>query len=80
MLRLLENEFLEAYENLEGDDISREVSMATGRLAYSYLKFFAEKMEEKFKNFASQKTDCEKYNNRWKWLWRRGCGVREGES
>ena len=50
MLRLLENEFLEAYENLEGDDISREVSMATGRLAYPYLKFFAEKMEEKFTN------------------------------
>ena len=50
MLRLLENEFLEAYENLEGDDKTREVSIATGRLAYPYLKFFVEKMEEKFVN------------------------------
>ena len=50
MLRLLENEFEEAYADLEGDDKVREVSIATGRLAYPHLKYFAEKMEEKFTN------------------------------
>ena len=50
MLRLLENEFEEAYAGLEGDDKVREVSMATGRLPYPYIKKLAERLEEKYTN------------------------------
>ena len=50
MLRLLENEFEEAYANMAGDDKVREVSMATGRLPYPYIKKMAERLEEKFVN------------------------------
>ena len=50
MLRLLENEFEEVYTNLEGDKVVREVSMATGRLPYLYIKKMAEKLEEKYVN------------------------------
>ena len=48
MLRLLMNEFEEAYVELEGDDRKIEVSMATGFLAYPYLKKMIEKLKEKF--------------------------------
>lgn len=48
MLRLLFNEFKEAYDNADGDNKKRNLSIATGRLAYPYLKRMAEKMEEKF--------------------------------
>lgn len=48
MMRLLENEFQEAYERLEGDHLSREVSLATGKLAYPLLCGFAEKIKEKY--------------------------------
>lgn len=48
MLRLLENEFEEAYEEAEGDDKIREVSLATGYLAYPYLKKMAEKLQKKY--------------------------------
>ena len=50
MIRLLQNEFEEAYEDLEGDDRSREVSLATGGLAYPYLKSMAERIEELYPN------------------------------
>ena len=48
MLRLLENEFNEAYEALEGDSEVRNVSVVTGYLAYHYLKKLAERLEQKF--------------------------------
>ena len=48
MLRLLMNEFEEAYAELEGDDREIEVSMATGFLAYPYLKKMIGKLKEKF--------------------------------
>ena len=48
MLRLLENEFNEAYEALEGDSEVRNVSVVTGYLAYPYLKKLAERLEQKF--------------------------------
>ena len=50
MLRLLVNEFEEAYEELGGDDKVREVSMATGKLAYPYIQHFAERLMEKYTN------------------------------
>lgn len=48
MLRLLLDEFDEAYERLEGDDRTRHVSMATGKLAYPYLKQMLDKLKEKY--------------------------------
>ena len=50
MLRLLNNEFEEAYAELEGDDRQREVSMATGFLAYPYLKKMIEMLQIKYPN------------------------------
>ena len=48
MLRLLENEFEEAYEKADGDSEVRNVSVVTGYLAYPYLKKLAERLEQKF--------------------------------
>ena len=53
MLRLLLNEFEEAYDELEGDDRQREVSIVTGGLAYPYLKSMAERLEEKYPNLTA---------------------------
>ena len=50
MLRLLINEFDEAYAELEGDDRQIEIAMATGFLAYPYLKKMTKKLQEKFPN------------------------------
>ena len=50
MLRLLLNEFKEAYAELKGDDRQREVSMATGFLAYPYLKKMVESLQIKYPN------------------------------
>lgn len=50
MLRLLINEFEEAYAELVGDEHSREISMVTGYLAYPYLKKMIEKLQTKFPN------------------------------
>lgn len=50
MLRLLENEFAEAYESLHGDERKREVSLATGKLAYPYVQSFADRLMKKFTN------------------------------
>lgn len=48
MLRLLFNEFEEGLQELEGDSREREVSLATGKLAYPYLKRMLERLTEKF--------------------------------
>ncbi|MBQ8803765.1 MAG: DUF512 domain-containing protein [Tyzzerella sp.] len=50
MLRLLKNEFQEAYEALEGDDRELEMSMVTGVLAYDYLAEFIKRLNMKFPN------------------------------
>ena len=50
MLRLLINEFEEAYGEIEGDERQIEISMATGFLAYPYLKKMIEKLQVKFPN------------------------------
>ena len=47
MLRLLEEEFHEAYQSLAGDDIRRELSIATGQLAYPCIQKMARHLEEK---------------------------------
>ena len=50
MLRLLMNEFEEGFEKLEGDDRKREISMATGVLAYPFLQRMIDRLQEKFPN------------------------------
>ena len=50
MIRLLINEFEEVFQDLEGDEREREVSVITGGLAYPYLKSMAERLEEKYPN------------------------------
>ena len=50
MIRLLINEFEEAIADLVGDDRTIEVSIATGKLAYPYLKQMIEKLQVKFPN------------------------------
>lgn len=46
MLRLLMDEFEEGYRDLKGDKKERRVSIATGFLAYPYIKCMAERLEE----------------------------------
>lgn len=48
MMRLLENEFQEAFDGLPGDDLSREVSVATGKLAYPLICSMAEKLKSRY--------------------------------
>lgn len=48
MLRLLENEFQEAYAECVGDEKERHVSMATGLLPYPYIQKMAEKLMIKY--------------------------------
>lgn len=50
MIRLLQDEFVESFEKLEGDDRQAEVSMATGFAAYDYLKAMLEKLQSKYPN------------------------------
>ncbi|MDO5589445.1 MAG: DUF512 domain-containing protein [Lachnospiraceae bacterium] len=50
MMRLLQNEFKEAYDTLSGDDKEREVSVATGLLSYPLIKSMSERLEEKYPN------------------------------
>lgn len=50
MMRLLENEFQEAWEQLPGDDKAREVSIATGKLAYPLIHKLAGRIQEKYPN------------------------------
>ena len=48
MMRLLEDEFREAFEKLPGDEMPREVSVATGKLAYPLICSMAEKMKSRY--------------------------------
>ena len=48
VLRLLMNEFEEGYESLNGDERDREVSIATGFLAYPYIQRMADRIMEKY--------------------------------
>ena len=50
MLRLLIDEFEEACSDIKGDARELEISIATGRLAYPYLKQMIEKLQVKFPN------------------------------
>ena len=50
MIRLLQNEFAEYIERLEGDDRTLEISMATGYAAYGYLKKMVKALQEKYPN------------------------------
>lgn len=50
MTRLLEDEFKEALEQSIGNEKKAEISMATGVLAYAYIKKMLEQMQEKFPN------------------------------
>ena len=50
MLRLLLNEFEEAYQPIEGDGREIHLSMATGKLAYPYLKEMLERLKAKYPN------------------------------
>ncbi|MGN0406387.1 MAG: DUF512 domain-containing protein [Bariatricus sp.] len=52
MLRLLLNEFEEAYEPLTGDEREIHLSMATGKLAYPYLKEMLERLKVKYPNLS----------------------------
>ena len=48
MLRLLFDEFRGAFGRAKGDHVKRSVSIATGKLAYPYLRRMAEKLQEKY--------------------------------
>ena len=48
MLRLLFNEFEEAFGKLTGDDRVEELSVATAKLAYPYIDRMARRMQEKY--------------------------------
>ena len=50
MLRLLMDEFEESLQKAKGDTRKREIALATGRLAYPYLKQMIEKTGKKFPN------------------------------
>lgn len=50
MLRLLHDEFEETFAKETGDKKERELSMATGVLAYPYIDRMLERMKEKFPN------------------------------
>ncbi len=50
MMRLLRQEFGEALRNSKQDSICREVSIATGKLAYSEIRRLADMVEKKYSN------------------------------
>lgn len=50
MMRLLLNEFEEGFQKLAGDDKERHTSLATGKLAYPFIKRMAERLTEKYPN------------------------------
>ncbi len=50
MMRLLREEFTDALNNTKEDDTVREISMATGKLAYPEIRKLADMVESKFKN------------------------------
>lgn len=54
MMRLLLNEFEEGFQKLEGDAKERRASLATGKLAYPFIKQMAERLTEKYPNLDMQ--------------------------
>ena len=50
MLRLLKEEVTAELEKHSGDQRKRRISFATGRLAYPYIKKYAEQIQEKYPN------------------------------
>lgn len=50
MIRLLLDEFENAYEECESDERERTLSIATGKLAYPYINSMAEKLMDKYPN------------------------------
>ncbi len=50
MLRLLQDEFEEGFRKLKGDARVRRLSLATGKLAYPYLKDMLKRLNQKFPN------------------------------
>ena len=50
MMRLLLNEFEEGFQKIAGDDKERHTSLATGKLAYPFIKRMAERLTEKYPN------------------------------
>lgn len=54
MMRLLLNEFEEGFQKLEGDAKERHASLATGKLAYPFIKQMAERLTEKYPNLNMQ--------------------------
>ena len=50
MMRLLYDEFVESLENTPSDDVKREVSIVTGKLAAKQMQLFANMVEDKFPN------------------------------
>ena len=50
MMRLLHEEFIEALDKTIADDLSRHISIATGKLAYSELRSLCDMVQAKFKN------------------------------
>lgn len=50
MLRLLEREFHDALEAEKADEVSRKLSIATGKLAAPFLRQYMEDLKEKFPN------------------------------
>lgn len=50
MVRLLQEEVEEYLDGLKGDDVERRLSIATGQLAYPYIKQLIGKVQEKYPN------------------------------
>ena len=50
MMRLLLNEFEEGFQKLHGDEKERHASLATGKLAYPFIKRMAERLTKKYPN------------------------------
>ncbi|MEE1087195.1 MAG: DUF512 domain-containing protein [Schaedlerella sp.] len=50
MIRLLVNEFDEALAETDGDENTRKLSIATGKLAYPYIQKIIDMMKKKFPN------------------------------
>lgn len=50
MMRSLKNEFLEALSDVDGDNVSRKITLVTGKLAYNMLQDLTSLISEKFSN------------------------------
>lgn len=54
MLRLLDTEVTEALKDKPSDNRKRKISFATGKLAYTYIRRYADKVNEKFPHIEIQ--------------------------